>query len=262
MSPTTRELETARDAALGCARAAGQFLLNYCQPLDFGLPVQDPLVLAKNALHDMRNLRSLLDAFAMAVTQPVLRFILLANSTSNQEAWFDGYQFPTFHEIACAAAEMTYVTLALLAEDLPQDTPEPAALAASFRVELLDHQRQYGDFKSDRVVSCIERETAAATRYLAELAHTPHAHGTADSLSTRAPLSLSARDPALDARDKLFYEEWVKGTPWDKILEQYGNVAPDDSIVSVGGVRRAVKRYAIRNSLPIPKRRRPGRRPL
>ena len=220
MSLTRRELESARDAALGCARAAGQFLLDYCQPLDRGLPIQDPLALAKNALHDMRNLRSLLDAFAAAVTQPVLRFTLIANSPRNLEAWFDGHQFPTFHEVACAAAQMTYVTLALLAEDLPQDIPQPTALAASFRIELRDHQEHGGDFRSDRVVSCIERETAAAIRYLADshrLADASPVHGMDESLSPALSPPVLARDPLREARDKWIYEEALKGTPWPRI---------------------------------------------
>jgi len=264
MSLTTRELETARDAALACARAAGQFLLDYCQPLEHRLPLPDPIIITNKASHDMRDLRLLVDVFAETVTQRVLRFIVLANSPRNQQAWFDGYQFLTFHEVACAAAEMTYVTLALLAEDLPQDTPDPAALATSFKVELLDHAKQYGDFRSDRVVSCIEQETAASIRYLADaqIAETPQVAGGPAFLFPSAPPSIPARDPALDARDKLFYDEWVKGTPWEKILKLYGNIAPDDSIETVGGVRRAVRRYAVRNNLPIPEPRRPGRRPL
>jgi hypothetical protein len=261
MSLTAHQLETARDAALGCARAAGRFLLDYCQPLDHGL-LHDPLVLAEKALHDMGDLRSLVTAFTGAVTQPVLRFILAANSPGHQDAFFDGYHFPTFHEVACAAAEMTYVTLALLAEDLPQETRDPAALATLFRLELLDHQKQYGDFKSDRTVSSIEQEAAAAVRYLAalQMAGTPYVDGTGDYLSTFTLRAVPARDAIFEARDKMFYDEWVRGTRWRIIIDkQQGNFPPDYVIEGVAGVRRAARLYAVRHHLPIPESRPPGR---
>lgn len=262
MSLTAHQLETARDAALGCARAAGRFLLDYCQPLDRGLLLHDPLVLAENALHDMADLRSLVIAYRGAVTQPVLRFILAANSPGHQDAFFDGYQFPTFHEVACAAAEMTYVTLALLAEDLPQETRDPAALATLFRLELLDHQNQYGDFRCDRTVSCIEHEAAAAVRYLRalQIAGTPYVDDTGDSLSTLTSRAVPARDPIFEARDKMFYDEWVNRTPWRTIIDkQQGNFPADYVIETVAGVRRAGRWYAIRHHLPIPESRPPGR---
>jgi hypothetical protein len=259
MEPSREKLEAARDAALRCGRAVGRFLQDYCQPLQYGLPGDDPLTLRHRATHDMRELRTALDAFAENVTQVVVRWILIANAQKHDKPIFDGYQFPTFHEVAGAAAEMTLVTLGLLAEDLPQAESDPERLAASLRNELLDYQREYGDLRSDRLVSCIEEESAMAIRHLAEssLPNRPHV-GAAPNSPVAAPIgSVRTRDPELEARDAGIYELAMKGVPWPEIVKSTAGTA--GGIWSRSGAKRAADEFARRRGLDRPPRRRPGR---
>lgn len=172
MPVTRHDVEAAREAAIACTRAAGRFLLDYCESHQEDIPCHPVDSFQQQAARDMRNLHILLNRCGENVTRAVLSQILFANSHRDYHALFDGYEFPTFHELACAAAEMTHVTLSLLAEDHPRGESDPEVLAELLRFELLAHKGRYADFRPDRVIASIEREAAATLRYLAE--HNEH----------------------------------------------------------------------------------------
>jgi hypothetical protein len=242
---SSQHLEAARDAALDCAILFAAPLRKYAtitSQTDFS-------EITVSAAEHAQAICEAIHRFDRHVSKDVIDALVVANSPRSVHPELAGHCFLTYHEAACAAAEIAYVKLCVISEELPACCDDSDLLDESIHFLCQDLHNDWREFKLDVFSVSIRVESAAAQRLLGQP-------------TTEQQVTLAKKDDMTEERDKFIYDECMKGTAYSQIIYLLRTKFLHKCllIMSPSGIRYTARQYAIRHGLPEPPPRRKPRR--
>jgi hypothetical protein len=263
MSITQEDIETFRDVAKAHALVGIQGRMRLPISCESSMPIGDLLEWRRRELKEIRRVEGRLASLDPDVVAEVLHVIRAANTQRHPRPCLEGIEIGTYHELALATPKFLVEALTALLEIVKTYRNRYAQYSSEpLKITLRSVSPGEATFRADRVVAAVERESAAAVKYLASClpnAHAQPSEPNKNASRTKLPVT-PKRDPDLEARDEWIFSKWCDGVPWSRIRDELATLPfKNRHFASIGGVIRAAQRYAQRHALRIPPKRRPGR---